>query len=244
MLKKWKSWFKNPKVPFEQRRVLIFGLGRSGSTVLEDLLQSTGYFKAHGELFHPSEPIQEDPLEYFMDRANQCRDMHFISHMKLYEMESVDRAGIAKRDFLEALIENGWKIIYLTRKNKLKHNLSSYRAQETSIFHTDKIIPTESMPVNCFIFTHGINQLLKWEKEERELLENLPFLEIQYERHLENGLSHQSTVECILEYLNLPIRSAQTWHKKVIQGGIKSVISNYEELEEVMINSGYEKYLD
>lgn len=246
MIKKWFSQListKKESIPFQQRRLLIFGLGRTGSTVLEDLLQSTGYFKAHGELFNPSEPLQNDPVQYFIEKANQCGDKHFISHVKLYEMESVDQSGMSKRDFLEALLGHGWQIIYLTRTNKLKHNLSSYRAHETSIFHTEKVLPPVAMTIDCFKFKHGVKHLISWGNEERELLNGLPYLEIEYERHLENGLSHQSAVKTILDYVGLPHRIAQTKHKKVLRGDLKSLISNYDEFVEEMTLNGFGEYL-
>ncbi len=38
--------------PSDQIHLLIFCQGRTGSTLLESLLASTGYFCAHGELFN------------------------------------------------------------------------------------------------------------------------------------------------------------------------------------------------
>lgn len=225
-----------------QKRVLIFALGRTGSTLLEDLLQSTGYFEAHGELFRPAEPLQLKPLDYFLDKANNCQK-HFISHVKVYQMESVVQSELSKREFLEGLLANGWQIIYLTRTNKLKHHLSSIRAQESSIFHTEVVLPSFTTSIDCFQFKHGVNQLLKWEAEELELLENLPYLKIEYEQHLENELAHQSTIHAILEYLELPQRPVETRHKKIIRGELQSIITNYDEFAEEMRAAGYYEYL-
>jgi LPS sulfotransferase NodH len=247
MLNKIRSFFKVGKsdsTVSHQKRLLIFALGRTGSTLFEDLLQSTGYFKAHGELFHPSQPIHENPLHHFIEKANQCENNHFISHIKVYEMESVVRSGISKRDFIIGLIENGWQIVYLTRTNKLRHNLSSLRSQETSVFHTESILPFTSFTVDCFKFKHSTNQLIKWNEEEREILKDLPILEIQYEKHLENSFSHQSTINTILDHLKLPHRKVFTKHKKVIRGELKSLIENYEEFSKVMKQNGFGEYLD
>lgn len=225
-----------------QKRVLIFGLGRSGSTLLEDLLQSTGYFEEHGEIFRPSEPLQFKPLDYFIEKAANC-PKHFISHIKVYQMESIVQSEHSKREFLEGLLENGWQFIYLTRTNKLKHNLSSFRAQESSIFHTEVKLPEFTTTIDCFKFKHGVDQLLKWEAEELELLENLPYLKIEYERHLENELSHASTIKKILDYLELPHRPFETKLKKVIRGDLSSIITNYDEFAEEMRAAGYGDYL-
>jgi LPS sulfotransferase NodH len=225
-----------------QKRVLIFGLGRTGSTLLEDLLQSTGYFKAHGELFRPSEALQLKPLDYFIEKASSCQ-RHFISHIKVYQMESVVQSELSKRDFFEGLQQNGWQFIYLTRKNRLKHLLSSVRAQESSIYHTETVLPVFTTTVDCFQFKHGVQQLEKWEAEELELLENLPYLKIEYERDLEDGLSHAATIEKILDYLDLPHRPFETKLKKVIRGELSSIITNYDEFAEEMRAAGYEEFL-
>lgn len=234
---------KQPELTFTpQKRVLIFGLGRTGSTLLEDLLQSTGYFEAHGELFRPSEPLQLQPLDYFVEKASNCQK-HFISHVKVYQMESVVQSELSKREFLEGLHQNGWQFIYLTRKNRLKHMLSSVRAQESSIYHTETVLPAFTTTVDCYQFKHGVQQLEKWEAEELELLENLPYLKIDYERHLENGLSHASTIKTILDYLDLPHRPFQTKLKKVIRGELSAIITNYDEFAEEMRAVGYGNYL-
>lgn len=225
-----------------QKRVLIFALGRTGSTLLEDLLQSTGYFEAHGELFRPAEPLQLKPLEYFVDKANNCQK-HFISHIKVYQMESVVQSELSKREFLEGLLANGWQIIYLKRRNRLKHLFSSVRAQESSIYHTDTILPAFTTAVNCFQFKHGVKQLEKWESEELELLENLPYLTIEYEQHLENEDTQPSTIKTILHHLELPNRPCETKLKKVIRGELQTIISNYDEFAEEMHAAGYGEYL-
>lgn len=225
-----------------QKRVLIFGLGRTGSTLLEDLLQSTGYFEANGELFRPSEPLQLKPLEYFEAKANGC-SKHFISHIKVYQMESVVQSELTKREFLEGLLERGWQFIYLTRSNKLKHYLSSMRAQESSTYHTEVRLPAFTTSVDCAQFKHGVDQLVKWEAEELELLDKLPYLPIEYERQLENGLSHSSTIKTIMNFLELPQRKAETKHQKVIRGELSSIITNYDEFAKEMHTAGYGEYL-
>jgi LPS sulfotransferase NodH len=225
-----------------QKRALIFGMGRTGSTLLEDLLQSTGYFEAHGELFRPSEPLQSKPLDYFLEKANNC-SKHFISHVKVYQMTSVVQSNLSKREFLEGLLENGWQLIYLKRRNRLKHLFSSVRAQESSIYHTETILPTFTTTVDCFQFKHGVKQLERWEVEELELLENLPYLTIEYERHLENEESHTATIKTILDYLELPERPFQTKLKKVVRGELSSIITNYDEFAEEMRAAGYGEHL-
>jgi hypothetical protein len=229
--------------PFMQKRVLIFGLGRSGSTLLEDLLQSTGHFKAHGELFNPSEPIYDDPVQFYIDKATQCHNQHFISHIKVYEMASVIQSGMSKREFLDHLIEQGWQIVYLTRTNKIKHTLSSYRAHESSIFHTNEILPIKNFTIDCFKFKHSVGQFFKWESEEKQILNGLPYMKVEYELHLENQESHQSTINAILNYLELPLRTVSTKHKKVIRGELETIIANYAEFAEEMRTAGYGEYL-
>jgi LPS sulfotransferase NodH len=164
--------------------------------------------------------------------------------MKVYEMESVLLAGISKREFLEKLIEHCWQIIYLTRTNKVKHNLSSYRAHQTAIFHTKVSLPPLSMEIDCFKFKHGILQLLNWEKEERELLDGIPYLELQYELHLENNLAHQLAVKTVLSYLDLPYINAITKHVKVLRGDLSEFITNYDEFVDTMLKCGYQKHLE
>jgi hypothetical protein len=177
-----------------------------------------------------------------VEKTSTC-EKHFISHIKVYQMESVVKSDLSKRAFLEGLIENGWQLIYLTRRNRLKHLFSSVRAEESSIYHTATILPAFTTTVDCFRFIHGVKQLERWEAEELELLENLPYLTIEYESHLENEESHTSTIKKILDYLELPYRPFQTKLKKVVRGELISIITNYDEFAEEMRLAGYEEYL-
>jgi hypothetical protein len=158
-------------------------------------------------------------------------------------MESVVQSELSKREFLEGLVENGWQLIYLTRRNRLKHLFSSLRAQESSIYHTETVLPTFSTTVDCFQFKHGVKQLERWKTEELELLENLPYLTIEYERHLEIEESHSSTINTILDYLEIPHRPCQTKLKKVVRGELSSIITNYDVFAEEMRAAGYGEHL-
>lgn len=53
----------------DQPRVLIFAQGRTGSTLLESLLASTGQFISYGELLGHSNPDLRHPIRYIEGHA-------------------------------------------------------------------------------------------------------------------------------------------------------------------------------
>ena len=67
-------------------RLIIFGQGRSGSTVLEDLICSTGYFGENGELLGTERGEIPDPIQYIRRLATHRATENIIFHVKVYQL--------------------------------------------------------------------------------------------------------------------------------------------------------------
>lgn len=68
----------------EQVRAVIIAQGRSGSTVFEDILCSSGHFTGHGELLRKKVLF---PQKFVVGFANACEG-NFICHVKMVGHQS------------------------------------------------------------------------------------------------------------------------------------------------------------
>ena len=226
-------------------RVLIFAHGRTGSTVLESLLASTGHFHSHGELLESS--VRGTiiwPLALILGAAKRQAG-NCVSHVKVAQI-TVDRAReLDPAHFLETLQNNGWKIIYLRRQNKLRHMLSQSIAVHRGDYHKYDDEPEAiRLTLEREFFLRFAQYRDTGDKLEAAALQNVDYLPVFYEADLESGDNHQETVNKILDYLGLERREVHTKHRKINQSSIKDIVLNYDDLEAYAKEYNYSQYLD
>lgn len=231
----------------EQVRVVIFGQGRTGSTLLESLLCSTGYFRRNGELFNVKLRGEvRFPTRYIRGLSNWKSPHNFIFHVKVYQLTEDRKNPSNPTEFMETLYQEGWRVIYLRRKNKLRHTLSNIIAEHRRSYHLFDQTKKEKefkILIDCENFQDRVEWQIKQDKAEKEVLENLEYCEVVYEDDLENANNHQETVNRILTYLSLEHRKASTDHKKINTWSLVELISNYNEFVECVYKNGWQDYL-
>ncbi|MCP4553420.1 MAG: hypothetical protein GY834_15575, partial [Bacteroidetes bacterium] len=102
-------------------KVVIFAQGRTGSTLLEGLICSTGYIKEGGEQFRKSGINTKYPYEFITGFSNRFFVKRVIFHLKPHHLTKKRDKEYDPALFLQKLQKDGWKIIYLQRENKLNH---------------------------------------------------------------------------------------------------------------------------
>lgn len=212
-------------------RVLIFAQGRTGSTLLEELLGSTSYFGKGGELLGDSGTKVKYPYPYVSGMANMASNKNFIFHLKIYHLSRDRSRKIEPSLFLNQLQKNGWKIIYLRRENKLNHVLSNAIAEARRGFHKyDNHTEKFSFNLDPKEVIEKIEGRAKFEHDELAALSGLDFLKITYENDLKDANNHQNTVNQILDHLGLERKECRTSLKKINRSAQRDVIENYDEV--------------
>lgn len=213
-----------------QVRVVIFAQGRTGSTLLEDLLCSSGYFSKNGELLNSKIREVWDPAKYVIG-LSRWKNRNFIFHVKVYHLTKDRNYPVDPARFLQSLIEDGWNIIYLRRKNKVKHVLSNLVAEARGDYHKQNDEKEDiRVRVDCERFVDCLQKRQLYDDLERMALGNLPFLEAIYEEDLENSHRHQETANRIWDFLSLSRKKVHTRYRKVNTFHAEELVSNYEEL--------------
>ncbi|NBC26848.1 MAG: hypothetical protein GVY08_08300 [Bacteroidetes bacterium] len=229
----------------QQVRVVLFAQGRTGSTLLEDLICSTGHFKKNGELLNVNKGEILFPLPFIKGISKRESGKNFIFHVKIYQLNRDRRRPVDAAEFMAELYAQGWKVIYLHRRNKVKHALSNFIAKERSSFHkTDDTKEDLEIHIDPESFVKVVNDRDKFVEAEREILKDKHHLEIVYEEDLKKSENHQATVDKIMDYLGLERREVQTDYKKVIKAPPEYLVVNYDELVERIKGNGWSNYLE
>lgn len=240
------SYFYNltKSIPSNQVRLLIFGQGRTGSTLLESLICSTGYFHKNGELLNNDKGEILFPIHYIRGLSKYKASENFIFHLKIYQLTRDRRHPIDPAKFLNVLSSDGWKVIYLRRRNKVKHALSNFVAEHRNAAHKfDDELEKPRLLIDCDHLIARVNERFRFRDAERNALADIKYHEVIYEDGLEKPDSHQLTINKILDYVSLEHRMASTNHRKVNTQSLKDLIINYDEFVDCLIKRKWHKFL-
>jgi LPS sulfotransferase NodH len=230
-------------------RALIFAQGRSGTTLLENLLCSSGHFTRNGEVLKPSQHKVYFPRAYVEGLARKNPQANYVCHVKPYHLDK-DRQEyglrpVAMEPFVNALSRSGWQIIHLTRENKLRQYLSIAVARARGAYEKfDDSPENQRITADREEFTREVTFRIESDRRERAALAHLPHIELEYGRDLEQAETHQATVDRVLDYLGLERRPIATTLRKINTRSIASIVENVDELANWARELGVERWLD
>ena len=238
------SYFMKPMTT-DPVRLVIFAQGRTGSTLLESLLCSTRHFRRNGELLKARHGEIMHPIQYILGRSKIKAHENFIFHVKINQLTEDRKRPVDPVAFLETLCENGWRVIYLRRANKVRHALSNIVAQQRGRYHKYNDNKEElKVHVNCEELVRRVEDRFRREKAEREVLANIKYHEVVYEEDLEEPASHQKTVDRVLNFVSLESRVASTWLEKINTQSLEDLIVNYDEFVAQLRKREWLKFLE
>jgi LPS sulfotransferase NodH len=237
------------RIRYPEDKFVIYTRGRTGSTVLTELLnchprifcdvEIFNYIYCRSRVMFPNAYIKScskratiynKPVYGFKVKIAQLRYEHKYSH---YDK------------ILSGLAEDGWKFIHLKRVNFLRHKLSSLIASETKVFHlrNGDMSDQKRIKVDFDTLLSGITYGEEVERTEEENLKNIPHVKIIYETDILDNSRHQETADKVFKYLGVPSHPVTTDLKRITVDKLEDMILNYEEIESKLKGTQYEKYL-
>lgn len=241
--------FTQPKLP--ENKFIIFTLPRTGSTLLADLLNSHPRIFVDDELFCkfavlPFKKILF-PYWYLNSQATKKSTKVYGFDFKVDQfILSLSRFHDSPENFIQKLHLSGWKIIYLHRNNILKRVISDLKAHIRKTWHLKPEKQTKLTPVylDCQQLRRKLKKDESIENIQKQLIHNIPHLEIIYEHHLLTSENHQNTLNMIFNYLELPEFLVQTTMKKISLDNIFTDIINQEEVINFIQDTKYKEFLE
>lgn len=221
--------------------VLIYGQGRSGSTLLESLLCSTGYFSGYGELV----ASEVSPCWFPVNCIKGCRRLaslryqkSMVCHVKSWHLEW-KRSFQTPEDLLSYCSSPHWLILAIQRENTALQALSLCVARASGRFHrlVDSA-PIEKVRIDPDMFIWALDLYEERCARDEVALRDVSCLSVIYEHHLRDAEQHQATIDMILEALGLESRPVEANVIKSVQHP-RETVENYEEIDRICRDRGY-----
>lgn len=243
LIKKYGKYFlRKPALP--TNRFVIFGSGRSGSTLLVNLLNSSDQVFCDGEILN-RDPVAFPNL-FIKVQASRCSQP--VYGFKLLDYQLKERQKIKEpEDFLINLHREGWKFIYLTRRNKLDYALSILNAFHRKSFHHrggDGELTRQKLKVDIEDLLYWIKQGEYHTRHYDGVLEDIPHLKLTYEDNLRNSQNHQETADRVFSFLELPKCNVESDLVKLMPARPIQMVDNQDDVIEALKQTDYAHFLD
>lgn len=214
-----------------ETKFVIFTAGRSGSTLLVDLLNSNPAVQCDDELLKRRVLF---PMQQINLHAKQSSKPIYGFKLLSYQLKNVQTSIHDKKAFFNTLLENDYKLIYLERENKVLQALSIVYAFHHNKWHNrgggsgkQKAPPFE---MDLKIFYQFLDGMVELTEFEHELLAGYPHLSLSYEKDLQDNSRHVNTVERLSDFLGISMAPPSTTLRKATPEQLSKFIRNKEEL--------------
>lgn len=223
---------------------VIFGMGRTGSSLLATLLSSHPQIHCDGEVFRlgawrrPLQPLahmwQRYPMPYLMYRQLKTSVWpgKFVYGFKLHTKPNTEQL-VDTPGFLRRAYATGWKVIYLQRTGLFDQVISELVAYQTRrYFGQYQPEPALELTISLEQFHDCARRVVQRRYEHQQLLRTIPHLLVTYEDELAESTAWLATITRICDYLAVPAPASVTspvakpWSRPYT-----SLVLNYAELQ-------------
>ncbi len=231
---------KGGKMP--DKKFVILGISRSGSTLLVNLLNSHPKITCEGEIL--TQRVQYPEL-YVRSRPTFSKKEVYGFKLLIYHMNGVHEMKYPVK-FVSDLHEDGYKVIHLRRLNVLRQALSGLYARHLGTFHMYKNkdnVEKKKMHVNMERLLKKIKVTERKVELEERILKKVPHLSFIYENDLMETDAQKATIDKICDYLELPPTKVATDHKRVTSDSFEDFIENADEMIAFFSKTDYKRFL-
>jgi LPS sulfotransferase NodH len=152
---------------------------------------------------------------------------------------------LTENEWAKFMTHNEFKIIHLVRLNRLRTIISLEIALKTDQWvatpFSNRHPKDKSVSIDTSTLIEQIEKIDYFEKITRERFKDLQFLEVAYEDITGNPQDEFKKIESFLSLRNIDPGAIR--HKKQNPESLRDLISNYDEVEQVLIGTPHEIYL-
>jgi LPS sulfotransferase NodH len=253
-----------------QKKFIILCGGRSGSTYLQQILNSHPTIKCYDEIFNVTNKSHESfysfcqthfpTISWFFLRGkissrywNLPLAYMFQRYLTtIYKEDQSERIGF-KLIYNQLLYyypvkfwirKNPVPIIHLQRRNILKAAISLLKAKKYGVYISTSVdLPqNKKIKINAEDILNELKRLSDEKLRSEFIVRNNPSITIYYEDLFEK---QSSTMQQIIDFLQLELLPFQKPDiTKTNPEKISEILENYAEVERALIGTAWEKFLD
>ena len=253
---------------FSLGNIAMFHIGRSGSTVLGDLLNQSPKILWDGEVYHTyvdwggQKALRKgknpsiDPIKLLQAEKIKARRRFYGFEVKFYHL---DRTNMSLSDYVQQICELGVNhFIILKRKNYLRKIVSSYIAFDKKKNNLRTIDESDHHSANTKATLHQINlniNRITIDGSNRSLLEHLEYyqnnfqkldtelaqqkvLRLTYEDHIAQGPINGYHQVC--DFLSISRHPVTVQYGKTNPFKLSKIVENFSEVEKTLNNTDFE----
>lgn len=242
--------------------VIMIHIGRSGSTVLSDMLHQHSKISWDGEIYEKlisnyekkNGPVQSAdislrPYRLIKERILHKKKIVYGFEVKFYHLDFVK---VALKDYINTINQFGVsKIIILKRKNFLRKIVSSLIARKTGVwfkFANNKSTNTESKKIYIDVNSINIDRmeaslihfLNLYDSNFSELFDltvNQDFLSLEYESDIQSN--PHNGYRKVINFLNLDDDEPTVRLSRTNPESLDLIIENYDEVRKYLSGTKY-----
>ena len=226
--------------PGKSTKFVIFGTGRSGSTLLVNLLNSNPNIFCDNEIFHRK---TLNPKKFLDARVSICNRKIYGFKLLTYQLDKI--LHVSGEEFIHYLNNQGFKIIHLVRNNSIEQAISNIHAKKKRFYHQKGATRsnTGKLRIEIAELDRWYQNLQAQKEYEKKLLQDLPRIQVTYEQDLTDGQAQYATIRKISTFLDTAFVTPKTDLVKIIPKDLSQIVENYGELLKYCRSKGIEHLL-
>lgn len=217
------------------RRFVVFGLGRSGSTMLVDLLNADPAVRCDGEIFQHWRYFPERILRRKVDR--QQGDAYGFK-LLAYQVTRILGYREPAR-FLDWLEGSGFRFVAIHRENLFRHALSQINARKSRFHDEGQAGERIKITVEPAEIDAWIARIRRNREEEQSMLVGRDALRLVYEKDLIGEERQRETVARIGAFIGQDIAFAGSRFRRIVSDNLAESFENAEELRSYMAERNF-----
>jgi hypothetical protein len=225
----------------KQGKFLIFAQGRTGSSLLVDVLNTSSVVRCEREIL--SKRVLW-PRLFVEGRAAAHRPAVYGFKVKIYQL--TEAQGIRDPgEWLRSMDQAGWRLIYLRRSNLLRHALSSFAAERNEGYQFVGATrpPKEPLHIDIGLLLDRLGFRKDMLRAESDALRGLEYETVVYEDDLMDSDSQQATLNRLSGYLRVPAADVAIERHRINVGELRSLVANFEEMQQALLGTEWAVYL-
>jgi LPS sulfotransferase NodH len=235
----------NPKAKF-----VIFAQGRTGGTLLVDLLNSHSNIYCGGEIMRMYGKVWSTTVHMRNQATYAWSNGKSVYGYKLKVYELTDIQNVHNPNaYLNKMVKNGWRVIYLKRNNLLRQAISNHIVKARGYFHLRSTTAVErekrgTITVDCGKLIESIEWRQEKSKHDQAALVGIPHMALEYEKDLLSSETHQDTMDKVFDFIGVRREAIATNLIRTSSDDLEDMIENYDELVGQLKRHSYDHFLD